>query len=125
MRSRGLPFGKVLEFFPLRRFDVLRIGVLVIPQTSDVGFLVEQVAQPVQLVGVPSHALAEDSHVEDAPGIFTGGLSQVALSLLTEQDIGGCVQVLEGDGLLNEGGHGRFGGLPVSANFSFTRFLRL
>ena len=33
------------------------IPVLVVPQTSDVGFLVEQVAQPVQLVGVPSHGL--------------------------------------------------------------------
>ena len=37
----------------------------------------------------------------------------------------GCRYVLEGDGLLDEGGNGRFGGFPVSANFSSTRSLRL
>ena len=33
--------------------------------------------------------------------------------------------VLEGDELIDEGGNGRFGGFPVSANFSSTRSLRL
>ena len=37
----------------------------------------------------------------------------------------GCRYVLEGDELPDDGGNERFGGFPVSANFSSTRSLRL
>ena len=40
-------------------------------------------------------ALSEDAYVQDAVWVFTGGLRQVALGVVAEQDIGGRVEVFQ------------------------------